>query len=225
VNERAELDRRRAAFEDRSRRYLSLGFDRPAAAAFVIGAAGPLAGPGLDIGTGKGLTARMLARRVAEVVVSVDIDADEQALAAYLAAREGLGERIRFVRADASGLPFPAAFFGCAVMVEVLHHLAEPGPVLDEMSRVLRPEGVIILADFSAEGFELVARVHGEEGRAHPVSGATVDGAAAFLAGRGFSLAAGLTGQYHDVRVLVKTSFPAPPGSSGLGGTMGRRTL
>lgn len=204
--ERADLESRRAAFEDRSRRYRSLGFDRAAAADFVVGAAGPLAGPGLDIGTGKGLTARMLARRVAEVV-SVDIDADEQALAAHLSAREGLGERIRFVRADASALPFPPAFFGCAVMAEVLHHLDEPGPILDEIARVLRPEGVVILADFSAEGFALVARVHGEEGRTHPVSGATIEQAADFLAGRGFSPVAGRTGHSHDVRVLVKRSL------------------
>ena len=90
------LVRRKAAFLVRTEQYLSLGFDRFAAADFVVKTGGRLSGPALDIGTGKGLTAMALARRGLEVV-SVDPDADEQALAFLLAAEAGLEDRIRFV--------------------------------------------------------------------------------------------------------------------------------
>ena len=62
----------------------------------------------------------------------------------------------------------------------------------------------MILADFSPEGFELVARVHREEGREHPVSGVTPESAEAFLSGRGFEVTARLSGHKHDVIVLTK---------------------
>ena len=197
------LSRRKAVFRARTEHYASLGFDRFAAADFVIGTGGRLSGPALDVGTGKGLTAMALARRGLEVV-SVDPDADEQALACVLADEAGLAARIRFVHGDASDLPFPGGQFGCAALVEVLHHLQDPVPVLGETARVLRPCGIVILADFSAEGLELVARVHRGEGREHSVSGVTPESAAAFLSMRGFAVEARLSGHKHDVIVLAK---------------------
>jgi len=88
--------------------------------------------------------------------------------------------------------------------VDVLHHLQDSVSVLEETARVLRPSGTLILADFSPEGFELVARVHQEEGREHPVSGVTPESAETFLSGRGFELTACLSGHKHDVIVLTK---------------------
>jgi len=203
MTEGEALDRRKAAFWARMRQYEGLGFDRFAAADFVIGTGGILSGPALDIGTGKGLAAQALARRGLDVV-SVDLDGDEQSLARLLAAEARLGDRVRFVRGDAAALPFAADHFGCAAVVDLLHHLDKPEPALEEAARVLRPAGMLILADFSDEGLELVARVHREEGREHPVSGATPDSAAAYLSGKGFDVAARSSGRRHDVIALVK---------------------
>jgi ubiquinone/menaquinone biosynthesis C-methylase UbiE len=204
MNDREDMVRRKAAFLAQTERYLSLGFDRFAAAAFVIRTGGRLSGPALDIGTGKGLTALALARRALEVV-SVDTDANEQSLASFLAAEAGLGDHVRFVRGDASVLSFPDESFGCAAVADILHHLPDPAPVLQEAARVLKPFGILILADFSAEGFKLVARVHREEGREHPVSGTTPESAAAFLSERGFEVLSRLSGHNHDVIVLKKS--------------------
>jgi len=198
-----DMVQRKAAFRVRTEQYLSLGYDRFAATDFVVKTGGRLSSPALDIGTGKGLTALALASRGLEVV-SVDPDADEQALAFLLAAEAGLEDRICFVRGNAAVLPYPKNHFGCAALVDVLHHLPDPVPVLEEMARVLKPSGILILADFSAEGFELVARVHREEGREHPVSGVTMESAAAFLSGRGFEVMVRLSGHKHDVIVLTK---------------------
>jgi len=203
VNDREDTLRRRTAFRKRTEQYLSLGYDRFAAVDFVVKTGRGLSGPALDIGTGKGLSAMALARRGFEVV-SVDPDADEQALASLLAAEAGLGDCIRFVCGDASVMPFSDNYFGCAVLVDVLHHLQDPGPVLEETARVLRPFGSLILADFSPEGFELVARVHQEEGREHPVSGATPESAGVYFSGRGFEVKSRRRGHQHDVLVLAK---------------------
>jgi len=203
MNDNEDMVRRKAAFLARTERYLSLGFDRFAAAEFVVKTGGRLSGPALDIGTGKGLTALALARRALEVV-SVDIDANEQSLAFFLAAEAGLRDHVRFVCEDASVLSFPDEYFGCAALVDILHHLRDPAPVLQETARVLKPSGILILADFSAEGFKLVARVHREEGREHPVSGTTLESAAAFLSGRRFEVSLRLSGHHHDVIVLTK---------------------
>jgi len=198
-----ESDRRREAFRIRTEQYLNLGYDRFAAADFVVKTGGRLSGPALDIGTGKGLTAMSLARRGLEVV-SVDSDGDEQAVAFLLAAEADLAERIFFLHGDASVLPYSANHFGCAALVDVLHHLQDPALVLEETARVLRPSGILILADFSTEGFELVARVHQEDGREHPVSGVTMESAAAFLSGIGFEVMVRCSGHKHDVMVLTK---------------------
>ena len=203
MTDREDMARRKAAFRARTEHYASLGFDRFAAADFVVGTGGRLSGPALDVGTGKGLAAMALASRGLKVV-SVDPDADEQALALLLADEAGLADQIRFVQGDASDLPFPGGHFGCAALVGVLHHLQDPVPVLNETARVLRPCGIAILADFSPEGLGLVARVHREEGREHPVSGVTPGSAAAFLSTRGFAVEARLSGHKHDVIVLVK---------------------
>jgi ubiquinone/menaquinone biosynthesis C-methylase UbiE len=194
---------RKAAFLVRKEHYSSLGFDRVAAAEFVAETGGRLTGPALDVGTGKGLMAMAMARRGLKVV-SVDLDADEQSLAFLLAEEAGLEDRIHFVRGDASILPYSKDHFGCAALVGILHHLKDPASVLEETARVLKPSGILILADFSAEGLELVSRVHREEGREHPVSDVTPESAAAFLYGRGFELTLRRSGHKHDVIVLKK---------------------
>jgi ubiquinone/menaquinone biosynthesis C-methylase UbiE len=195
----------RAAFYSRTEQYLRLGLNRFAAADFVTAAAGTLSGPALDIGTGKGITAMALAGQGLDVV-SVDIDAVEQSLAALLAEESGFLDRISFVCSDASTLSFPENHFGCAVMMDVLHHLVDPIPVLEEVARVLKPSGTFILADFSAEGFVLLNRVLHEEGREHAVSGVTLKSAEISLSRKEFAPIVHCSAHYHEVAVLVKNA-------------------
>mgnify|MGYP001074002004 FL=1 len=180
----ADLAARREGFRKRTEQYLLRGHDRLAAARFVAAFAGSLDGPVLDVGTGKGLLATALAGRGVRVV-SIDPDDGDQALACLLAGEAGVGDRIDFVRGDAARLPFAAGRFGGAAMMAVLHHLHEPASVLRDMSRVVRTGGVLVVADFSEEGFELVSRVHREEGGDHPRCGITVDEAVAELERQG----------------------------------------
>jgi ubiquinone/menaquinone biosynthesis C-methylase UbiE len=203
-----ELAQQKAHFWSRTAYYASLGYDRLAAVSFILDGAGPIAGPVLDVGTGMGIAARGLAARGLEVV-SIDPNAEDQAVAAALTEEPAQRSRIRFMVTSAASLPFPDGHFGAAVAVDVLHHLEAGLPALAELARVVKPGGTVVLADFSREGFELVTRVHASEGRVHAEGPVTMDWARGFLCG-GLGLAEErrTTGQLHDISVLRVPQTP-----------------
>jgi len=198
-----ELQRRREKWLAHCRRFGALGYDRLCSVRFVLDCAPDLQGPALDVGTGKGLCAVELATRGLEVV-SIDPDAEEQALAKLLAEEAPEAGNIRFLQGDAASLPFPEASFGSAVILDALHHLKYSRPVLEEMVRVVRSAGTILLADFDETGFALVAKVQAEEGRVHGRTEVTVDGAGAELFALGCRQVLRTRGALHEILVVQK---------------------
>jgi SAM-dependent methyltransferase len=89
----------------------------------------------LDVATGSGNFARMLAPRCREVV-GVD--------PAATAASEG---NVCFQAMDAERLDFPDASFDLVAIAWSLHHLANPTRVLMEMHRVLKPGGTFLIIE------------------------------------------------------------------------------
>jgi ubiquinone/menaquinone biosynthesis C-methylase UbiE len=150
--------------EARLRRF---GYDSPTAVQFVLAQALPLSGAVLEVGTGKGRFLVELARHVA-AVTTMDIAAEEQQCARLNARYAGVEEKIRFVLQDAARLPWPDATFDAAVTMNAMHHIAHFEQVLEEMLRVVKPGGKIVLADFSRRGFQIIAREHRAEGKTHP---------------------------------------------------------
>jgi ubiquinone/menaquinone biosynthesis C-methylase UbiE len=61
-----------------------------------------------------------------------------------------LGERVRFEQADATGLRYADGTFDLAVAIHVWHHVGDWRAATAEAYRVLRPDGVLLLADFVA---------------------------------------------------------------------------
>ena len=155
-----------ARLKERDRLYRRHGYDSRKAARFVLACARPLAGRVLEIGTGKGRFLVELARRTTNVV-TVDPDAAEQRFARLNAAHAGVTSNIRFVVADGAHLPFADASFDAVVSMNALHHIRDLKGVLDEVLRVVKPGGKIVLADFDANGFRLFDRIHEAEGRIH----------------------------------------------------------
>lgn len=206
------LETQKAHFADRTASFAGAGYDRFGAPEFILDEAGAIEGPVLDVGTGTGITARALAGRGLDVV-TVDTNPDDQQVAAFLTDDPEVRKRIRFSLSDASRLPFPDGHFGCAVAVDVLHHLEAGGPVLTEMLRVVKPGGLVVLADFSVEGFEMVSRVHAVEGGTHPEGPVTVDWARGFLGGLGTSELKVSGGHFHRVAVFrtPAAAVEAPP--------------
>jgi ubiquinone/menaquinone biosynthesis C-methylase UbiE len=179
--EKNELEESREYRERRNEQFLAHGIDRDGMIGFVVDSAEPLPGSVLDIGTGRGFTAVELAGRGAGVVT---IDMSEEMLkSAYLhAVDKGVADRIEFHLTDGGDLPFEEGSFEVVTMINVLHHLDNPGEVLPEIARVLVPGGRLVVSDFTDKGFDILEEIHRLEGNGHDRhAGETVDGFASRL--------------------------------------------
>jgi SAM-dependent methyltransferase len=99
------------------------------------------AGPGpavLNGGAGQGTLSRKLAELGFEVTST-----DVSPAAVELLRQGGAG---RAVEADLTALPFEDERFDAAVLGEVLEHIEDDRHALEEVRRVLRPEGVLALS-------------------------------------------------------------------------------
>lgn len=99
----------------------------------------------LDVGTGTGLLARTLARRVRRVV-GLDLTPAMLAEAVAAAAREGV-TNLCLMRGDGSALPFGDRCFDLVATRLTFHHMTDPRPVLREMVRVTRANGTVLIGD------------------------------------------------------------------------------
>jgi SAM-dependent methyltransferase len=207
----AELEQRKQIHRKRQEAFAALGHNGERATVLVLDGVGPLESPVLDLGSGMGVMARELASR-GLTVESVDVSAEDQEVAASLTEGTGLEPRVRFSPADGAALPFPDGAFGSAVSLNVLHHLADGGSVLREIVRVLRPGGVIVLADFSCEGFDFAKRVLSAEGGVHPEGPVTLDWARGFLASLGLA-ETGVAEVHHERFATFRTPVNAAYGS------------
>ena len=111
-----------------------------------VGEAGELSGKDvLDIGCGRGGgTAFVFDRLRPKTMTGVDL-----APSAIARARQDLGRPgLSFVAGDAEALPFPAGSFDAVLSVESSHCYPSVPRFLAEVSRVLRPGGLLLLADF-----------------------------------------------------------------------------
>jgi SAM-dependent methyltransferase len=100
----------------------------------------------LDLGSGRGWSARWLARRGAEVVAT---DILRRRYIGLETAELYLGhDRIFFERvlADMERLPFADGSFDVAFSNASVHHALHLAPALREAARVLRPGGALLLA-------------------------------------------------------------------------------
>jgi ubiquinone/menaquinone biosynthesis C-methylase UbiE len=183
--------------------YKSFGYDRPAAARYVVDQLEPFDGPVLDVGTGQGLLAIECARRGVSVT-SVDVSDEEQQVGRANAQQEGVSRDITFLTLDAARLPFPDGAFGAVATLDALHHLTDGPTVFAEMQRVLKPSGRLLLAELTAEGLALVARVHEAEGRVHPVGPVTVSFAVDWFLANGLRLVVRREAHLHAVVALQK---------------------
>lgn len=93
----------------------------------------------LDVGTGTGAGARVLARRFPDAqIVGVDLSQAMLDQARRNTAAE-LSDRVRYERGDASALPFDDASFDLAAHANMI-------PFFDEVARVVAPGGQALFA-------------------------------------------------------------------------------
>jgi len=129
----------------------------------MVGLSG--AGPAddvLDVGCGPGLVACAFAP-VARTVTGTDVTPAMLAKGSALARDRGLAN-VTFLPAEMERLPFPGQRFSVVVTRYTFHHLLRPERGLDEMVRVCRPGGRVVIADAAvpagkASAFDEMERV------------------------------------------------------------------
>lgn len=104
----------------------------------------------LDIATGTArLAGEILRRRPACHVVGADFTPAMLEIGKLRLEKDGRGERISFVLADALGLPFKDGVFDAVTSGFVLRNLVSLPEAFREMARVLRPGGVMVALDMA----------------------------------------------------------------------------
>jgi ubiquinone/menaquinone biosynthesis C-methylase UbiE len=99
----------------------------------------------LDVACGPGIVTAALAATAAEVV-GLDLTPEMLVKACERCAKAGLTDVV-FREGSATALPFADASFDAAVTRLSFHHFVEPRAVLAEMLRVVKPGGVVAVAD------------------------------------------------------------------------------
>jgi demethylmenaquinone methyltransferase / 2-methoxy-6-polyprenyl-1,4-benzoquinol methylase len=129
---------------DRTAALLSFGQD-PRWRRFLVSRvdAGPEATV-LDVATGTGAVARELLARKRCTVVGLD-----QSPEMLAEARRRLPANVTLVEARAEVLPFPDAAFDALTFTYLLRYVDDPGAVLRELARVVRPGGTVAGLEFA----------------------------------------------------------------------------
>jgi ubiquinone/menaquinone biosynthesis C-methylase UbiE len=103
----------------------------------------------LDIGTGSGWLAIELARAggAGFDIVALDISPDMLEKARENVRSQGLEDKIKFVLASADSLPFDNGSFDLVISYASLHHWFRPEAVFNEIARVTKRTGHIVVRD------------------------------------------------------------------------------
>lgn len=111
----------------------------------LVESMGPLAGGRLlDVGCGNGAQTVRWADRF-DAVVGLDVVAHH--LEAFDAVLAGMpGHRITTQLYGGDAMPFAAASFDAVISIETLEHVTDEARTLQEIHRVLRPGGVLVIS-------------------------------------------------------------------------------
>jgi ubiquinone/menaquinone biosynthesis C-methylase UbiE len=102
----------------------------------------------LDVACGAGALVREVAPRV-ERAVGADISPGmlELARSRMTSAEPGELTNVELIVAPSDALPFEDGSFSALVCTTALHHFPDPQGSIDEMARVLAPDGRIVIGD------------------------------------------------------------------------------
>lgn len=106
----------------------------------------PFRGQVLEVGVGSGWTSRSILETFPQVeLTATDIDEKVERHLARLKGR--YGHRLHVQQADVRNLPFDRASFDMVIAFYVMHHIDDVAQALQQFMRVLRPGGLLGIAD------------------------------------------------------------------------------
>lgn len=103
----------------------------------------------LDLGSGLGILTLILAAQGAKEAIGIDVSLAmlEKAEFIRLTNAEQFARHVNFRLAPAQSMPFRNERFDAVISRLVISHAQTPERIMDEVSRVLKPKGVFVLAD------------------------------------------------------------------------------
>ncbi|MFB2878065.1 class I SAM-dependent methyltransferase [Floridanema aerugineum] len=119
-------------------------------AAFAEGAIAlaPTAAKVLDAGTGTARIPLLLCQQRPQwQVTGIDLAENMLKIGTEHIKNAGLQQQIVLELVDAKQLPYPNAHFDLVISNSLIHHLPDPLPFLQEINRVLKPKGAILIRD------------------------------------------------------------------------------
>jgi ArsR family transcriptional regulator len=110
-----------------------------------------------DLGCGSGRLAATIAPYARSVVA---VDSSPEMLEVARARLSGF-DNVQIVQGRIEELPLAAASLDLALVVHLLHHVADPSAALAEVARVLRPGGRLVVADVLPHPYDDYRRTMG----------------------------------------------------------------
>ena len=102
----------------------------------------------LDLGTGPAQIPILLAQRCPKIqITGIDLSLNMLTLGEQHVAEAGLVDRVTLEHIDAKALPYPDQSFEGVVSNSIIHHLPDPLTAFREISRVVCPDGLILIRD------------------------------------------------------------------------------
>lgn len=102
----------------------------------------------LDLGTGTARIPLILSQQRPQwQIIAIDLAENMLKIGAEHIKKAGLQKQIILQLVDAKQLPYPNEHFDLVISNSLFHHLPDPLPFLQQINRVLKPKGALLIRD------------------------------------------------------------------------------
>lgn len=115
-------------------------------------------GPVVELATGTGRMASVLTR-LGHRVITGDLTLEKRADALRRVSPAFMSE-VQLLQLDMERLPFPDCSLRSIISVNTVHELGDPQRCIEELLRVLHPDGSLVVSDFNETGFGVLQDAH-----------------------------------------------------------------
>ncbi len=117
-------------------------------------------GKALDLGTQFGLCASNLGKQNFDFeITSMQDNSQHIKLSREMSEKDMTNDKIKWIEGKPEVLPFKDKTFDLIISGFAMHHWENPVNALNEIERVLKMKGTLILADFRRDAFSLMAPI------------------------------------------------------------------